>query len=246
MDETPPAYPNQRQLVLPLGARDSLCFELFHAGPNLEAVDCLERLAEAPRAISVYLWGRETVGKSHLLNAFCRRVAERGCTPAYVPLKELAALGPGVVQGLDGADTVCVDDVHCIVGDPRWERVLFHLYDRMHALERPLIIVADQSPIGLGLGLSDLQTRLGWGLVYQLKPLDESGKCEMLRKRACARGLELQAEVVAFLLRQAPRDPRSLCAIFDSLDHAAMVSQRRLTIPFVRELLGQAMPKASP
>ncbi|MGH8609204.1 MAG: DnaA regulatory inactivator Hda [Gammaproteobacteria bacterium] len=230
-----------RQLVLPLAGVSPLCFELFHPGPNAEAIDCLERLAQAPHASSVYLWGSEAVGKSHLLHAFCRRVAECGSAPAYVPLNELAALGPGTVQGLEGADAVCVDDLHCIAGDSLWEGVLFQLYDRMQARERPLVIAADRSPRSLHMGLSDLQTRLGWGLVYQLRPLDDDGKCAMLRTRARARGLDLPEEVAAFLLRQAPRDPRSLCAVFDSLDHAAMVSQRRLTVPFVSELLKRAL-----
>lgn len=245
MERTPltrsPSAAGQRQLVLPLAGTSPLCFELFHPGPNAEALDCLEQLAKDPRAISVYLWGGEGVGKSHLLNAFCRRVAECGRTPAYVPLQELAALGPETVQAVEGADTVCVDDLHHIAGDPLWERVLFQLYERVQGIERPLVIAADRSPLTLNIGLSDLRTRLAWGLVYQLRPLDDNGKFAMLRKRAHARGLDLPEEVAAFLLRQAPRDPRSLCAIFDSLDHAAMVAQRRLTVPFVRQLLRQAM-----
>ncbi|MGH8578838.1 MAG: hypothetical protein ACREVK_01495, partial [Gammaproteobacteria bacterium] len=143
MEDTPLTHcsgvAGQRQLVLPLAGSSPLCFELFHPGPNAEALDCLERLTKAPHASSVYLWGMEAVGKSHLLNAFCRRVAECGRTPAYVPLRELAALGPETVQTLEGADTVCVDDLHHIAGDPLWERALFQLYDRMQGLERPLV-----------------------------------------------------------------------------------------------------------
>lgn len=229
--------PDVGQLVLPLTGTSPLCFELFHPGPNAEALDCLERLAKAPHASSVYLWGGAAVGKSHLLNAFCRRVAEYGRAPAYVPL---AALGPETVQAVERADTVCVDDLHRIAGDPLRERVLFQIYERILGGDRPLVIAADRSPRALTLGLSDLQTRLAWGLVYQLRPLDDNGKIAMLQKRAHARGLDLPQEVAVFLLRQAPRDPRSLCAIFDSLDDAAMVAQRRLTVPFVRQLLRQA------
>jgi len=241
MEGTPltrfPSAAGQQQLVMPLAGASPLRFELFHPGPNAEALDCLERLAKAPHASSVYLWGGEAVGKSHLLNAFCRCVAECGRTPAYVPLKELAALESEKVEALEGADAVCVDDLHRIAGDPLWERVLFQIYERMQGLDRPLVIAADRSPRALNMGLSDLQTRLAWGLVYQLRPLDDNGKIAMLRKRAHARGLDLPEDVAAFLLRQVPRDPRSLCAIFDSLDHAAMVAQRRLTVPFVSELL---------
>jgi DnaA family protein len=44
--------------------------------------------------------------------------------------------------------------------------------------------------------------------------------------------------VVEYLLRRCPRDMDSLFNLLNQLDHASLVAQRRLTIPFIRELLG--------
>ena len=80
-------------------------------------------------------------------------------------------------------------------------------------------------------------SRLGWGLTYVLRPLDEPGVLEALACRARARGLELPGETAQFLLRRFPRDLPTLCSLLDTLDTASLVEQRRLTVPFVKSVL---------
>ena len=56
-------------------------------------------------------------------------------------------------------------------------------------------------------------------------------------ERARARGLDLSDEVGVYLLRRCPRDTHALFALLERLDKASLAAQRRLTIPFVRDLL---------
>jgi DnaA family protein len=86
--------------------------------------------------------------------------------------------------------------------------------------------------------LPDLKSRLGWGPVFQLATLSDRDKQAALQMRARRRGLELGNEVAEYLLRRCPRDMDSLFSLLNQLDRASLVAQRRLTIPFVRELLG--------
>ena len=54
--------------------------------------------------------------------------------------------------------------------------------------------------------------------------------------RGCA-GFELPDDTLQWLLRRFPRDMATLYELLDTLDEAALVAQRRLTIPFIREVL---------
>jgi DnaA family protein len=54
------------------------------------------------------------------------------------------------------------------------------------------------------------------------------------------RGLELPDETWHWLQRRLPRDMRTLYGLLDTLDEAALAAQRRLTIPFIREVLRSA------
>ena len=85
--------------------------------------------------------------------------------------------------------------------------------------------------------LQDLASRFGGGTVLKLQPLEEGDRLEALRLHASQRGLELPDDTASFLLNRLPRDMHSLCAFLDTLDEAALVAQRRLTVPFVSAFL---------
>jgi DnaA family protein len=76
--------------------------------------------------------------------------------------------------------------------------------------------------------------------VFQLRVLDEAEQQAALQLRARVRGFELPEETLQWLQRRFPRDMRALYELLDTLDEAALAAQRRLTIPFIREVLGAA------
>ena len=127
--------------------------------------------------------------------------------------------------------------MHAIAGNKNWERALFDLFNRVRDSGSTLLVAAEKRPAQSGFDLADLASRLGWGVTYTLKPLDEGDVLQALTCRATARGLELPEETAQFLLRRFPRDLPSLFALFDALDAASLVEQRRLTIPFVKSVL---------
>ena len=88
--------------------------------------------------------------------------------------------------------------------------------------------------------LADIRSRFGAAEIFQLKPLDEEGEREALRLRATARGLDLPDDTARYLLRRFPRDMSTLGRLLDEIDLASLSAQRRLTIPFVKSILGES------
>jgi DnaA family protein len=227
----------KEQLPLSFGWRDNVGFENFFTGPNAALVQCLRDSADGRGERFLYLWGGAGSGKSHLLQAACQYAAERDATVAYLPLADIAAYGVEILEGLESLALVCVDDLQVVAGQPQWEEALFHFYNRLRAADTVLIAAGEGSPAALPLTLPDLRSRLGWGPVFQLHALDDAGKIAALQLRATARGFDLPAEVAQYLIRRSPRDMGSLFALLDRLDEASLAQQRRLTIPFVRDLI---------
>jgi DnaA family protein len=60
---------------------------------------------------------------------------------------------------------------------------------------------------------------------------------ELLMCSAEQRGLKLSPEIALFLLHRLPRDIHSLVRLVEQLDYASLAAQRKLTIPFVRQVL---------
>lgn len=227
----------EHQLALGIRLPDTARYDNFHAGPNAEVLRALQTLGDSGDAALLYLSGGAGSGKSHLLQAFSREMTERGRQAVYLPLGELAALGPAILEGLESADAVVLDDLDGVAGDTMWEEALFHLFNRLRDAGRVLLVAAADRPDAIGLRLPDLVSRLTWGLVYALSPLDDAGRLSVLQLRAEQRGLELNTEVGQFLLRRCERDLTALCQLVDRLDEASLAAQRRLTIPFVKTVI---------
>ena len=226
-------------LQLPLGVRlrDASRFENFRLGPNAAAVHALQRVAKAEGSGATWLWGARGSGRSHLLQAVCALGGARGKGSAYLPLAELAAAGPEVLSGFDALAVVALDDVERVAGDPAWERALFNLYNAVDENAGALIVAASVPPAAAPWRLGDLASRFSAATVFHLRALDDADLPLTLQQRASLRGLELPAESAEFLLKRYPRDMHTLCAVLDTLDEASLVAQRRLTVPFLKEVL---------
>lgn len=228
-----------RQLPLGISLRESASLASFYPGDNEQALAAVEDCASARGEPLVYLWGASATGKSHLLQGACRHASERSMAVAYLPLVEAARLSPAILQDLDAVQLLCLDDVHCIAGQAAWEQGLFHLFNQLRDSGARLLVSATRSPRLLPLQLADLRSRLGWGLSFHLQPLSDMQKAEALTGHAERRGLTLPAETARYIINHTGRDMGSLLHTLDRLDQASLAAQRRLTVPFVKEMLQQ-------
>ncbi|MGH8265063.1 MAG: DnaA regulatory inactivator Hda [Steroidobacteraceae bacterium] len=228
-------------LQLPLGVRlrEASRFDNFFAGPNAAAVHAAATLAQAGRATHLWLWGGRGSGRSHVLQAVCAEAGVLMHASTYLPLAELRPMGPGVFAGLEALRIVAIDDVDSIAGDAAWERALFNLYNGASEQGSALAFAAAAPPAAIRWTLNDLASRLSAAMVFQMRPLDDAELTQALTRRAALRGLELPGESADYLLRRFPRDMHTLCGVLDTLDEASLIAQRRLTVPFLKEVLGR-------
>lgn len=228
-----------RQLPLGVQLRVSLRFASYDPAASPEAVTALRQAAGGSGPARLWLYGPPGVGRTHLLQAACAEAGEHGRRVAYLPLAELRDQPAGLLAGLEGLDLVALDDVQVIAGRADWEGALFTLYNELVERGGGLICAAGAPPAVLPLGLPDLASRLAALTVFRLQPLSEEQQAAALRRRAGLRGLELPDDTLQYLLRRAPRDFAALCRLLDDLDTEALAAQRRLTVPFVREVLAR-------
>jgi DnaA family protein len=222
-----------QQLPLGLSIRPSVDFASFIVGRNGEAVSRLR----TPQDPFIYLWGESGSGKSHLLQAACLQAHGEDRLPAYLPLKSEQEIDPEMLVGLESYALVCLDDLERIAGKAVWERAIFNLFNLLRENDGELIVAADRPPANLPIELPDLASRLTWGPCYHLIPLDDDERLELLMTSAERRGMSMSVETASFLLQRTPRDIHFLTLLIDRLDTASLAAQRRLTIPFVREIL---------
>jgi DnaA family protein len=220
------------QLPLRVRLRDFARFASFVPGANHEA----QHVLADPRGPRVaWLWGRPGSGKTHLLQAACAAAGDRGEAAAYFELA--SAPSNAVLEGCEALQLVCLDGLEHVARDAAWNAAIFRLYTLLQDTGGRLVVASTPPPASLDFTLPDLRSRLLAASVHQLLELDETGLCEALRLRASARGLELSEDAALYLVHRLPRDTHTMFGVLERLDDASLVAQRKLTIPFLREVI---------
>jgi len=216
------------QLLLDLQPPPPPTLDNFIVGDNRELLSRLRTLAEPGCFDMLYLWGISGCGKTHLLSAVAGMALRR--RPAmFVDHRPAGAdffTPPG---GL-----LIVDDVDQL--DDAGQIALFRLYNTARMVGLGLLIAGPCPPLQLALR-EDLRTRIGQTLIYEVKPLDDMQKADVLRHHAASRGLRLDEGLLNYLLAHGRRDLPTLVAVLDQLDRLTLQRQRPATLPLLREIL---------
>ena len=224
-----------RQLPLALRYPPDQRFDGFVAAPA-GALAQLRALAGG-NGETLYVSGAAGSGKSHLALAACAEAEQRGVRATYLPL---AAAAGRLRQALDAVEAglVALDGLEAIAGAREDEVALFDFHNRARQAGMSLLYTARSAPDALGLGLPDLRSRLAQCPRIALAMLDDDDRREVLLQRAQRRGLALEPAALDWLLRRAGRDLAGLTGRLDRLDQASLAAQRRVTVPFLRQVLG--------
>lgn len=217
-----------RQLILNIQPEAEPRFDNFLPGDNLELLLALDTLARGElREFVVYIWGAPGSGRSHLLRATHDQAVEHGARASFHAGAELPDEMPRLLV---------VDDVERLDADQQIR--LFDLINQARDGAGTVLAAGPSAPAHLTLR-EDLATRLGWGLVFGLRPLNEADRATAIKERAAARGLSLPDEVARYLLTYGRRDLPSLLALVDALDEYSMSLKRPVTVVLAREVIGQ-------
>lgn len=228
---------NMQQIPLQIALEASATFDNFIVGDNQLLLAQLSNLDFAESNF-IYFYAQAGSGRSHLLQAIAQHYAQQqpDAMIAYIPLDN-PMVAPSMLAGLDSFDCVCLDNLEAILDDREWEVALFDLYNQLKVQGNSLIIASDQAPANLAVTLPDLSSRLAAMLIHALKPLSEEDKLVLMQKKADERGFNLSTDVAKFLLSRQQRDLPSLLELLDRLDEASLQAKRKLTIPFVKQVL---------
>lgn len=230
-------HPSVAQIPFQFGDFQQNDLASFLPGENQTLLQLLHTIANKESVHSLYQWGAKGTGKTHLLQAVCKQAHELGQHVAYIPLTQHNDISPEMLHDLGDLDLVCIDDLECICGQVAWQQGLTWLYNELRDNHHSLIISANCAPVNIALEIDDLKSRLSWDQVYQIKPANDDLKIQILKQKAEARSFELADDVIEYLIRRVDRDLTSLMNILDEIDHASLAAKRKITIPFVKELI---------
>ena len=193
----------------------------FVAGRNVELMTQLQAMLDGTACERmVYIWGAPGSGKSYLLAAWAHACRARGLTVD--------------LTGQHDAQAVVADQVDA--WNTAQQEAAFAAFNRVREAGGLWLAAGSVAPAELPL-MPELQTRLGWGLVFQLHGLDDAEKRAALSQHAETLGFRLEPQVVDYLLNHTARDMQSLLRVLEALDRFSLETRRPITLPLLRQLL---------
>jgi DnaA family protein len=192
----------------------------FVVGRNHELMVQLQTMLEE-RATErmMYLWGAPNCGKTFLLQAWAQACRLRGLSVATSTQQD--------------AQVVVLDDAD--EWDEAQQFSAFAAYNRVRETGGLWLAAGRLPPADLPL-MPELQTRLGWGLVFQMSTLNDEEKHAALAHHARGLGFQLEPQVAEYLLNHYPRDLGNLLRVLEALDRLSLETQRPITLPLLRQL----------
>ncbi|MHB8915180.1 MAG: DnaA regulatory inactivator Hda [Thiobacillus sp.] len=166
----------------------------------------------------VYVWGAANSGKTYLLQAWTRACRARGITVSDINQRAQVIVA-------DDADNW--DETQQLTG--------FARYNQCRETGELWLAAGKHPPSELPL-MPDLRTRLGWGLVFQMQPLNDAEKRAALTQHAIGLGFELEPQVADYLLNHYPRDLGNLLRVLEALDRLSLETKRPITLPLLRQM----------
>ena len=192
----------------------------FVVGRNHELTVQLQTMLEG-RATErmVYVWGAPNCGKTYLLQAWAQACRLRGLSVA--------------ISAQQDAQVVVIDDADA--WDETQQLAAFTRYNRVREAGGLWLAAGRLPPADLPL-MPELQTRLGWGLVFQMSTLNDEEKHAALAQHARSLGFQLEPQVAEYLLNHYPRDLGNLLRVLEALDRLSLETKRPITLPLLRQL----------
>ncbi len=217
-----------QQILFSSADQSQQTFENFYPAENQNLVDAIKSLLSSKEFGCLYLYGQNGSGKTHLLNAICHLANDA----QYFDFERQTTRIDKLVN-LEFPQLLVLDNLQNIDAQ---QSTLMLIYETLKQNSGKLFIASTLPPKALNLTLNDLESRLLAGQVFELKILNDQEKAKALKYRAGLRGFELSDEVLTYIINRYPRDFKTLFGLLDKFDDASLSSQRRVTVPFIKQL----------
>ncbi|HNE92368.1 MAG TPA: DnaA regulatory inactivator Hda [Agitococcus sp.] len=225
------------QMVLNLGPRLDARLSDF-AGPSWAAIIAAIHDLLTGKWQRCFVYGQPDTGKTHLLAAACEHYTEQGHTTLLLSLRELIRTNnPHCLESLEHYDLIALDDIEMIQGHPDWQEALFHLLNRALEHNTKILLAARAMPTQLGLSLPDLVSRLQQAACFGIPSGEDDADREALLLAALGRrNLNLDPEIIRYLLVKGPRYTGLLLKHLSFLEESSLQQRKKLTLNFVKQL----------
>ncbi|MDP4694078.1 MAG: chromosomal replication initiator protein DnaA [Opitutales bacterium] len=211
-------------------------------------------VANAPgRAYNpLFVFGETGLGKTHLMHAVAHQmiVNNPNAKIAYVSTEKFTnefihAIRENKLtkfrQYYRNLDALLVDDIHFLSGKESTQEEFFHTFNDLFESGRQIFLASDRPSNEIERLENRLISRFQWGLVTDIQAPDFETRVAILRKKAAAMNISLDADIMDFLAERVSRNVRRMEGALTRIAGYDALIDRKLDLESVERLLSDLL-----
>lgn len=237
-------------------------FATFVTGPSNEiAHAACQAIATTPGVTynPLFIYGGVGLGKTHLLQAVGNALlaANPHYRVLYVSSEKFMnefvesirnRTQPAFRRGYREVDILILDDIQFLAGRGKTQEELFHTFNTLHGANKQVILSSDRPPSAIPTLEERLSSRLGGGMIVDIKKPDYETRLAIVRDKASARHVEVADEVLMFIAKNIQNNVRELESTLNRVLGYCEVHAKPATLTetktVLEEILAQSQHKA--
>lgn len=234
-------------------------FDAFVVGEaNEMAYAAARAVAELPgrRFNPFFVWGGVGLGKTHLVNALAHDLLARpprrrmACLAAEAFMNNLiSSLRQDQMAAFRDrfrdVDVLILDDIEFLAGKERTQEEFFHTFNALYAAGKQVVLTSDKPPHAIAELEQRLRSRFEGGLIADIHPPTHAMRVVIVRQKAAAQGIDLDADVAAILAQRSGPSVRELEGALTRVLATAALGGVPLSRDMVERVLAPVTPTAS-
>ena len=203
--------------------------------------DCLNFLKSTLREDSIsnlfYIWGREGVGKSYIMQALNREFINQDKRTFHLSLTDRKVSSHKILQHLEALDVILIENIDNLPKSEEWETQIFSLIN--NALTSKIKIYLSSCTVSkdLQISLKDLQSRLSYFTAIEIPEISNEEKLDALSQSSARKGIDLDNKTKEFIINNTSRGLSDLLQLLDDLDVYSLKKKKKVTPTLIRQLL---------
>ena len=227
------------QLSLNIKLDDSVSLDKFiECDSN---IDCLNFLRNTLKEDSIsnlfYIWGREGVGKSYIMQALNREFINLDKRTFHLSLNDKRVSSHEILQNLESLDVILIENIDSLPKDEEWETQIFSLINNALTSKIKIYLSSCKVAKELQLSLKDLQSRLSYFTAIEIPEISNEEKLDALSQSSARKGIDLDTKTKEFIINNTSRGLSDLLQLLNDLDVYSLKKKKKVTPSLIRQLL---------
>lgn len=201
-----------------------------------------------PGSNPLFIYGGVGLGKTHLMHAIALHINKTQPDRKVVYLSAekfmyqfIRALRSKDImsfkENFRGVDVFMIDDVQFICGKESTQEEFFHTVNALLDMNKQIVISGDRAPADLDGMKERIRSRLGWGLVADIKPTDFDLRYGILKSKAKNMNVNVPDDVIDFLSGKIRSNVRELEGALNKVVAHSSLMGKEITISSTQEIL---------